>query len=283
MDRHFLDLRMGDETALHLEAGDVLATTTHVVLLAVEEEEKTILVHLPDVAGVEPHVAHHLESVGRAVPVTLEHHVGFEWSHDQLTGRAIGQFDVKIIDHPDVKRVAAPPGAVGFVRLAEGQHGDNGALGKAEAGPTYRVAYAKAFAPARLQLRGERCRIDLVELAVTTLHGLVVRSVSQQRAHGSQQVGLVGAAAFDIGPESRNRKSRIDHGAGTDHQVAQDGRDRRIEVEQGQWRPGDGLRRASVGFNDLPRLVAGIVVADHAALGWASGAAGIDEHSQVTG
>lgn len=94
---------------------------------------------------------------------------------------------------------------------------------------------------------------------------------------------IVGAGTFDLWPEIGDRKPWIDRDSSPDHHVGDDRGGHRIEVEQWQRRPGDGVFVTIGDHQHLPRQAAGIVVADHAALRRTSGAAGVDQHCEVMG
>ncbi|MCY1373912.1 hypothetical protein D9M69_612130 [compost metagenome] len=73
---------------------------------------------------MEPHVAHYLESVLRALPVAFEHHVGFARADDDLAGGVGRQLYIVVVDdaHVEVLGIAFA-GAVRAHRRAEGQNG----------------------------------------------------------------------------------------------------------------------------------------------------------------
>ena len=90
---------MHGEGGLHLEAGNVLATPAQVVLFPVDEIEEAVVIELADVARVEPHVAHLLQGVLRALPIALEHDVRTQRAYHNLTGRVRRYFTIFIIDN----------------------------------------------------------------------------------------------------------------------------------------------------------------------------------------
>src|SRR5690606_7492040 len=90
----------------------------------------------------------------------------------------------------------------------------------------------KAFLPYLLDFYWKWSAPDCLELAMTTLHGIVVWRAGQHRHHGSEQLGIVGTGALNFRPEIRNRKAGIYCHLGTYHHVGQASGSHRVEVEQ---------------------------------------------------
>ena len=103
MDSHLLDRRMRQDRGLHFEAGDVLATPSQVVLLAIDEIEEAVLVEPADVAGVEPEIAPDFQRVLRSTPVTLEDDVRQQRPTNDFARRANGNLIVVVIKDADIE------------------------------------------------------------------------------------------------------------------------------------------------------------------------------------
>ncbi|MNI63255.1 hypothetical protein D3C73_1186130 [compost metagenome] len=103
MDRDLLDSWVGQDRALHLETGDVLPSPTQIVLLAIDKVEKSVLIELADIPGVEPHVPHDLQSVFRPTPVSLENDVWHQWPTHDFASDANRHLIILIVEDTNIK------------------------------------------------------------------------------------------------------------------------------------------------------------------------------------
>ncbi len=102
----FGHIRVGDQRSFDLARIDVLATGDDHVFLSVDNENKSLVIHVAQIARLKPAVAHDLQRQQRVVPVSL--HQGRARQHDlaDLTGPALPSVGT---DDPDVAVVVWLP------------------------------------------------------------------------------------------------------------------------------------------------------------------------------
>ena len=178
------------------------------------------------------------------------------------------------------------PAAIGSVlgarRLPGHEAGLGDAVGAAECG------HAEAGSDDLVHLDRQRGRAQepegRIRLGRARLGHLgPVHVVRQQIGHGAERRGDGGARPVHLGPELRHREAPVDRAAATEEEGADDHRGQGIEVVHRQRRPHDVVRRPAPADADLACQGLVVVVAEHAALGEAGRAAGVDEGSEVGG
>ena len=92
---------------------------------------------------------------------------------------------------------------------------------------------------------------------------------------------MVAPDSVHLGPELGHREAPVDRAAAPEEEGADDDRGQGIEVVHRQRRPHDVVGRAAPADADLACQGLVVVVAEHAALGEARRAAGVDEGSEV--
>ena len=180
---------MREQHVLDLARVDVVAAADQHVVLAVEDVDEAVLVHAPDVAGMQPAVA---EGLGRrlgAVPV-IGHELGA--ATDDLAALAHRHRLVVFVENRHVHgRVGAPARAhpVVILRLEAGD--DHGRFGLAVGLSEDRTeAGQSALQQAR---RDRRCAVaDALEAEVC---GLDRRVLQDHRKHGGHEEGVGRALA----------------------------------------------------------------------------------------
>src|SRR6266511_382743 len=233
VDGDVLDRGVGVERALHLEARDVLAPPSQVVLLAVHEEEEAVLVETAEVARVEPQVAQHGHRLVGTAPVAGEHEVRPGRAGHDLADLTRRNLDVVVVDerHLEVDGVALPRRA-GLVRLAGREHRQQGSLGEAVAGAE-RLA-AEPLVPDAIDVRRHR-RSRAQPEAVPLLVGVVVGVGEEDRQRAEHRRDRRARPAH-LGPEPRHREPPGDAGHAADDESPDDAYRDRVEVEQRQRR-----------------------------------------------
>ena len=160
--------------ALHLEAGDVLASSPQVVLLAVDEGEEAVVVEATEVAGVEPQVAQHPQRLLGPAPVSGEHQVRARRPAHDLADLPRRHLDVVVVDEADVEVDRVPLARrARLVRLARREHRDERRLSEPVAGAE-RLA-AEPLVPDAVDVgrhRGRRAQAQPVPLLVGMVVGV---------------------------------------------------------------------------------------------------------------
>ena len=196
-----------------------------------------------------------------------------------------GCLDVVVVEDAHVEvLVVDDAGGLGLVLQAGRQPRDQRCLGEAVA------ARERADAEPALQdvvdLGRERHRGEQPE-GVVRLRGAraghlrAVDVVGEEVGHRAEQRGDGGAGAVELGPEVRHREPLVDRRPTAPHQRAEHRGGERVVVEQREGGPHHVLRGPPPADADLAgqRLV--VVVAQHAALRRAGGAARVDEGPEV--
>ncbi|MNR18982.1 hypothetical protein D3C85_1357440 [compost metagenome] len=90
--------RVNSKGCFHFKAGNVFASAAQIILLAIDEVEKAIVIELANVTSVEPHVAHQLLGVFRTAPVALEHDVRTQRTNHNFAGAVRRYFLIEVVD-----------------------------------------------------------------------------------------------------------------------------------------------------------------------------------------
>src|SRR5215469_15484942 len=95
--RCFDQVGVAQQHLLDLAWVDVAAATDNHVLRAVAQRQQSVLVHAPDIAGMEPAAAQRFGIGLRVPPVAIHDAVA---ASDDLTDLAPGHLAVILVDHP---------------------------------------------------------------------------------------------------------------------------------------------------------------------------------------
>ena len=110
---------MRGQRVLDFGAVDVFTAADNHVLEAIDNGDKTVLVHRPHVTGVHPAIAHRGFGQRRLTPIT-NHDAGT--AHRDFAHRAPGQLAVVEIDNPDFADGSGPAGRTQLARLGAIEH-----------------------------------------------------------------------------------------------------------------------------------------------------------------
>src|SRR5262244_2000478 len=94
------------------EGGNIFAPAANGFFLAAREIEVAILIHISQVAGVEPQIAKRAERRFRHIVVARHHRIGLARAHHNLTSLMVSKQPIPVIHNPHlciVGRLAATP------------------------------------------------------------------------------------------------------------------------------------------------------------------------------